>query len=85
MPAHNFFRGLLYHYKIELQHLNSNGIQHISTFVALCVGFLGVPPIFNLWRYFYAISIYRLKLHSTFYDVPAGCASIHLHSGGDQC
>ena len=26
MPAHDFFRGLLYHYKIELQHLNPNGI-----------------------------------------------------------
>ena len=83
MPAHNFFRGLLYHYKIELQHLNSNGIQHISTFVALCEGFLGVPPIFDLWRYF-AVSPYRPKLHGTFYDVPAGCASVHLCSSGDQ-
>ena len=44
MPVHDFFRGLLFHYKIELQHLNPKMIQHISTFVALCEGFLGVPP-----------------------------------------
>jgi hypothetical protein len=26
MPPHRFLRGLLHHYKIELQHLNPNGI-----------------------------------------------------------
>ena len=35
-PAHKFLRGLLHYYKIELQHLNPNGIQHIAAFVALC-------------------------------------------------
>ena len=78
MPVHNIFRRLLFHCQIELRHLNPNGIQHISTFVALCEGFLGIPPIFDLWRYFFAVSIYRLKSHGTFYNVPAGCASVHL-------
>jgi len=26
IPPHPFFQGLLYHHKIELQHLNPNGI-----------------------------------------------------------
>ena len=26
MPPHRFLQGLLHHYKIELQHLNPNGI-----------------------------------------------------------
>ena len=26
MPSYNFFCGLLHHFKIELQHLNPNGI-----------------------------------------------------------
>ena len=78
MPVHNIFRRLLFHCQIELQHLNPNGIQHISTFVALCEGFLGIPPIFDLWRYFFVVSIYRLKSHGTFYNVSAGCASVHL-------
>ena len=56
-PAHIFLRGLLHYYKIELQHLNPHGIQHMAVFVALCEGFLGISPYFNLWRYFFAITL----------------------------
>ena len=52
-PSHRFFRGLLLHYGLELQHLNPNGIQHIATFIALCEGFLGVPPVFKFFLYFF--------------------------------
>ena len=48
IPAYKFLRGLLHYYKIELQHLNPNGIQHIMAFVVLCEGFLGISPHFNL-------------------------------------
>lgn len=47
-PPSRFFRGLLYYYGLELQHLNPNGIQHIAAFVALCEGFLGIEPHFEL-------------------------------------
>ena len=47
-PTHKFLRGLLHYYKIELQHLNPNGIQHMAAFVMLCEGFLGISPHFNL-------------------------------------
>jgi len=53
--AHNFLRVMLHFYKIELQHLNPNGIQHMAAFVALCEGFLGISPHFDLWRYFFTI------------------------------
>ena len=56
-PAHRFLRGLLHYYKIELQHLNPNGIQHMATFGALCEGFLGISPWFDLWRHFFAITL----------------------------
>ena len=49
VPAHKFLRGLLDYYQVELQHLNPNGIQHITAFVALCEGFLGISPHFDLW------------------------------------
>ena len=29
-PAHKFLWGLLHYYKVELQHLTPNGIQHIA-------------------------------------------------------
>jgi hypothetical protein len=47
-PPHRFLLGLLHYYKIELQHLNPNGIQHIAAFIALCEGYLGIEPHFDL-------------------------------------
>ena len=58
-PAHKFLRGLLHFYKIELQHLNPNGIQHMAAFVALCEGLLRISPYFELWRYFFAINLQK--------------------------
>jgi hypothetical protein len=52
VSPHRFLQGLLHHYKIELQHLNPNGIQYIMTFVVLCEGYLGIEPHFELWKYF---------------------------------
>ena len=60
-PAHKFVRGLLHYYKVELQHLNPNGIQHITAFVALCEGFLGISPHFDLWWYFFAVTLLKKR------------------------
>ena len=56
-PTHKFLHGLLHYYKIELQHLNPNGIQHMAVFIALCEGFLGIRPHFDLWRHFFAFNL----------------------------
>ena len=58
-PAHKFIRGLLHYYKVELQHLNPNGIQHIAVFVALWEGFLGISPHFDLWQYFFTVTLLK--------------------------
>ena len=47
-PPHRFLRGLLHYYRLELQLLNPNGIHHISAFIALCEGYLGIKPHFEL-------------------------------------
>jgi hypothetical protein len=44
IPPHSFLKGLLHHYQIELQHLNPNIIQHITAFIVLCKGYLGIDP-----------------------------------------
>ena len=48
VPAHRFLRGLLDYYEVELQHLTPYGVQHMAVFVALCEGFLGIDPHFDL-------------------------------------
>ena len=60
-PAHRFLRGLLHYYKIKVQHLNPNRIQHMATFVALCMGFLGISPHFDLWRYFFTVTLQKKR------------------------
>jgi hypothetical protein len=56
LSAHEFLRGLLYVYGVQLHQLTPNSILHIACFVTLCESFLGVEPHFLLWR-----SIFQLR------------------------
>jgi hypothetical protein len=56
LPAHEFLRGLLFVYGVQLHQLTPNSILHITCFVTLCELFLGIEPHFLLWR-----SIFRLR------------------------
>jgi hypothetical protein len=48
LPAHEFLRGLLYFYGVQLHQLTPNSILHIAYFVTLCESFLGIKPHFLL-------------------------------------
>jgi hypothetical protein len=50
LPTGDFFRGLLYYYRMELVHLILNSISVVSTFIHFCESYLGIPP--HLWKYF---------------------------------
>ena len=47
MPTCRFLRGILHHYRLCLHHLNPNSILHLSAFVALCEGYLGIDAHFE--------------------------------------
>ena len=64
------------YYQVELQHLTPNGVQHIAAFVALCEGFLGFSPHFDLWRYFFAVTLLKKQEKRQELNVPMGCADI---------
>ncbi|XP_071678341.1 uncharacterized protein [Lolium perenne] len=49
-PIHDFLRGLLFVYGLQLHHLTPNSILHISIFITLCESFLGVQPNWALWK-----------------------------------
>jgi hypothetical protein len=55
LSAGDFFRGLLYYYRLELVHLVPNSITVVSTFIHFCEAYLGIPPHFLLWRYFFCV------------------------------
>jgi hypothetical protein len=55
LPAGDFFRGILYYYRLELVHLVPNSITVVLTFIHLCEAYLGIPPHFALWRHFFCV------------------------------
>ena len=77
-PLIGSFGGLLEYYQVELQHLNPSGIQHIVSFVALCEGFLGISPHFDLWRYFFAVTLQKKWEKKQELNTPMGCTGIQL-------
>jgi hypothetical protein len=56
LPAHEFLRGLLFVYGVQLHQLTPNSILHIACFITLCESFLGIDPHFLLWR-----ALFRLR------------------------
>jgi hypothetical protein len=48
LPAGDFFRSLLYYYKLELVHLVPNSIIVVSTFIHFYEAYLGISPHFLL-------------------------------------
>ena len=44
----------------------------------MCEGYLGIEPHFELWRYFFVISLHRKKDRAREILVPMGCTGIHL-------
>ncbi|KAK1617328.1 hypothetical protein QYE76_022845 [Lolium multiflorum] len=66
-PFHDFLRGLLFAYGLQLHHLTPNSILHISIFITLCECFLGVHPNWALWkRIFY---LRRNGSHNIAYNI----------------
>ena len=55
-PLHDFVRGLLYAYGVQIHDFTPNGILHIAVFMTLCECFLGVHPSWALWK-----SIFRVR------------------------
>jgi hypothetical protein len=55
LPVGDFFRGLLYYYRLELVHLVPNTITVVSKFIHFCEAYLGISPHFFLWRYLFCV------------------------------
>jgi hypothetical protein len=55
LPAHEFLRGLLFVYGVQLHQLTPNSILHIACFITLCESFLGVDPHWTLWKFLFRL------------------------------
>ncbi|KAK1685535.1 hypothetical protein QYE76_046383 [Lolium multiflorum] len=66
-PIHDFLRGLLFVYGIQLHQLTPNSILHISIFITLCECFLGIPPNWALWKRIFCLR--RNGSHNVTYNI----------------
>jgi hypothetical protein len=76
LPAHEFLRGLLFVYGVQLHQLTPNSILHIACFITLCESFLGIDPHWVLWKF-----LFRLRTSVSLDKNPElGGAVVSLHS-----
>ena len=54
---HDFVRGLLFSYGIQMHDLNPSSVLHITCFVVLCECFLGVHPTWTIWKHIFEVSL----------------------------
>ncbi|KAM0868448.1 hypothetical protein ACQ4PT_041307 [Festuca glaucescens] len=79
IPVHEFLRGLLFIYGIQLHQLTPNSLLHISIFVTLCECFLGIHLHWGLWkRIFY---LHRNNSKNTIYNVGGVCICVRPEVG----
>jgi len=52
-PSSHFMRALCFHYGVELQHFSPNAITIAAVFAAVCEGYLGMMPHWDLWLHLY--------------------------------
>jgi hypothetical protein len=87
MLANRFMRALPHYYGVELHNFNPNSIAQATIFVAVCEGFLGIDPHWDLW-----IHLFSTEFFATSTDVKkvrmavwAGGCTLQLRLGRTQC
>jgi hypothetical protein len=60
VPASRFMRALLHYYRVELHNLNPNSIAQTVIFAAVCEGFLGIDPHWDLWTHLFSAELFAL-------------------------
>jgi hypothetical protein len=60
VPASRFMRAILHFYGVELHNLSPNSIAQAAIFVAVCEGFLGIDPHWDLWTHLFSAETFAL-------------------------
>jgi hypothetical protein len=58
VPASRFMRAILHTYGVELHNLSPNSIAQAAIFAAVCEGFLGIAPHWDLWTHLFSVELF---------------------------
>jgi len=82
-PPSRFMRVLCHHYGVELQHFSPNAITVTAIFAAVCEGYLGMMPHWELWLHLYRGELFNAPAGAAGVRKPvrAGCLNLVLKTG----
>jgi len=82
-PPSRFMRALCHHYGVELQHFLPNAITAVVIFAAVCEGYLGMMPHWDLWLHLYQGELFHAPGGATGVRKPvrAGCLNLVQKTG----
>jgi hypothetical protein len=60
VPVSRFMRAILHNYGVELHNLSPNSISQAAIFVAVCEGYLGIAPHWDLWTHLFSAELFAL-------------------------
>jgi hypothetical protein len=71
-------RALLHHYGVELQHFSPDAISATTIFAAMCEGYLGMMPHWELWLHLFRGELFHTPGGATGVRKPvrAGCLNL---------
>jgi hypothetical protein len=72
-----FIRGVLFEYRLQLQHLNPNSVQQMVTFEAMCEGYLRISAHWHLFWYFFKFACLKDGSRAATID----CANLQMKQG----
>jgi hypothetical protein len=58
VPASRFMRAILHVYGVELHNLSPNSISQAAIFAAVCEGYLGIDPHWDLWTHLFPAELF---------------------------
>jgi hypothetical protein len=58
VPASRFMQAILHFYGVELHNLSPNSIAQAAIFAAVCEGFLGISPHWDLWTHLFSAELF---------------------------
>jgi hypothetical protein len=79
-------RALLHYYGVELHNFNPNSIAQAAIFAAVCEGFLGIDPHWDLWTHLFSAELFALTTgeKKVCMAVRAGGCTLQLRQGRAQ-
>jgi hypothetical protein len=83
VPASRFMRALLHYYGVELHNFNPNSIAQAAIFTAVCEGFLGIDPHWDLWTHLFSVELFAstTEAKKVRMAVRAGGCTLQLRPG----